>query len=101
MGDGLKRVAKQCGGLTVTANGKTVKYNAEGKKGKKNYPWWIMERHNPQLGVYYVACGQMSKTAAKRHEDVLYGFNVMKRYETEEEYKIALEWLRDQGKCIQ
>lgn len=32
MGDGLKRVAKQCGGLTVTAQGKTARYNANGER---------------------------------------------------------------------
>jgi hypothetical protein len=35
MGDGLKRVAKLCGGLTVTANGKTVRYDANGKRKPK------------------------------------------------------------------
>ena len=34
MGEGLKRVAKICGGITVKAKGKTVEYNSEGvKKG--------------------------------------------------------------------
>lgn len=31
MGDGLKRVAAQCGGLTVTAKGATVHYDAQGQ----------------------------------------------------------------------
>ena len=31
MGEGLKRVAKQCGGLTVKADGKTVHYGADGR----------------------------------------------------------------------
>lgn len=32
MGEGLKRVAAQCGGLKVTSGGKTVRYNAQGEK---------------------------------------------------------------------
>jgi hypothetical protein len=32
MGAGLRRVAKQCGGLTVTAGGGTVRYDADGQK---------------------------------------------------------------------
>lgn len=31
MGDGLKRVCKQLGGLTAKANGKTVRFDANGK----------------------------------------------------------------------
>jgi len=31
MGDGLKRVAKLCGGLTVKAGGVTARYNGDGK----------------------------------------------------------------------
>lgn len=30
MGEGLKRVAKECGGLIVTSKGKTVKYDGDG-----------------------------------------------------------------------
>lgn len=30
--------------------------------------FYIKERHNPQTGVYYVACGQMSKQQAKSYE---------------------------------
>lgn len=67
----------------------------------KNYPWWIKARHNPQLGTYYVACGQMSKAAARRYERPLYGDNVMMRYETEREYKAALEHLNRSGKSVQ
>jgi hypothetical protein len=67
----------------------------------KNHPWWIKDRYNPQLGTYYVACGQMSKTAAKRCERPLYGDNVMKRYETEADYKAALEDLKKRGERVQ
>lgn len=31
MGAGLKKVAKLCGGITAKSNGKTVKYNKNGK----------------------------------------------------------------------
>ena len=32
MGDGLKRVAKQCGGPTVVAGGATARYDANGSR---------------------------------------------------------------------
>jgi len=32
MGAGLRRVAKQCGGLAVTVDGQTAKYNANGER---------------------------------------------------------------------
>lgn len=68
---------------------------------KKQQPFWIKERHNPQLGVYYVACGQMSKTAAKNHEKPLYGSNIMHEYETEEAYQDRLAELLATGKSVQ
>jgi hypothetical protein len=54
------------------------------------HPWWIKERDNPQLGVYYVGCGQLSKTAAKRYERCLYGSATMLPFATEAEYKERL-----------
>lgn len=66
----------------------------------KQHPWWIRERHNPQLGTYYVASGQMSKLASRRFENPLYGDNVMHAYATEAEYEAALEQLKKQGKCV-
>lgn len=56
--------------------------------------YWIKKRHNPQLGVYWTACGQLSKTAAKKHERTLYGTNYMHSLETEEQYKAELIRLR-------
>lgn len=53
----------------------------------RTYPFWIKERHNPQLGLYFIAMGQMSKTAAKKHESTIYGTNRMLRFNTEQEYK--------------
>ena len=68
---------------------------------KKPYPYWIKERHNPQLGVYYVPMGRLSKNAAILHESTLYGVNVMIRYETEEAYKAKLKELEESGERIQ
>ena len=61
-------------------------------------PYWIKERHNPQLGIYYTALGQLSKTAARRHESPRYGENIMLRFDTEEEYQAELNRLRKEGK---
>lgn len=62
--------------------------------GKK---FWIKERHNPQLGVYYVAQGQMSKSEAKKHEGSIYGSNYMISFDTEEQYNARIKELRDAG----
>lgn len=60
--------------------------------------YYIKKRNNPQhRKPYYVACGQLSKTAAKRKEKSLYGFNTMLEYKTEQEYKDAIELLKSQG----
>jgi hypothetical protein len=67
---------------------------------KKNQPYWIKERHNPQTGIYYVAMGQMSTTAAKRNEKPLYGTNYMLRFDTEQEYQAELERLRTNGERV-
>lgn len=68
---------------------------------RKDFPFWIKERNNPQLGVYYVAMGQMSKTAAKRAEGSLYGNNVMRAFDSEEIYKDTLTMLRAKGETVQ
>lgn len=65
------------------------------------YPYWIKERHNPQLGTYYVAMGQMSKTAAKKHENAIHGDNVMHRFDTEAEYLKRGEELMKAGERLQ
>ena len=64
-------------------------------------PYWIKERDNPQLGVYYVAMGQMSKREAMRKERSLYGSNTMHSYETEQAYLAMLQKLRDSGERLQ
>ncbi len=60
--------------------------------------WWIKERYNPQLGVYYVPCGQLTISEARRKENSLYGTNCMKRFETEEKYLAEVMKLKKQGK---
>lgn len=52
-------------------------------------PYWIKERHNPQTGVYYIKCGRLSVTEAKRKEKSLYGDNIMLRFDSEKEYMEA------------
>ena len=62
-----------------------------------NKPWWIKERDNPQIGVYYVACGRMAVKAAKACEKALYGSVTMLRFDTEEAYNTKLAMLRKEG----
>ena len=64
-------------------------------------PFWIKERYNPQLGTYYVACGQLSKAAAKRKERSLYGENVMHSFDSEDAYKARIRELRKKGAEVQ
>jgi hypothetical protein len=63
--------------------------------------YWIKERYNPQLGTYYVACGQLSKKEAKRHERSIYGDNIMHEYCTQTDYEAKLAQLRQLGKQVQ
>jgi hypothetical protein len=64
-------------------------------------PFWIKERYNPQLGTYYVACGQLSKTAAKKHLRPIYGNNIMHSFRTEESYKRRIAELEKAGHIAQ
>jgi hypothetical protein len=64
------------------------------------YPYWIKERDNPQLGTYYVAMVQMSKTQAMKHESPLYGSNTMLQFSTEEIYKAKLSELTKAGQRV-
>lgn len=58
-------------------------------KTQKSY--WIKERHNPQFDTpYYVACGQLSKSEAKRKGSPLYGSINMLEYKTRAEYLQAM-----------
>lgn len=62
--------------------------------------YWIKERHNPQLGVYFVACGQMHAKAAKRNELQLYGSNIMHQFDTPAEYEARLQELVERGERV-
>lgn len=68
---------------------------------KRVKPWWIIERHNPQLKVYFVGLGQLSKTAAKRHGRPIYGTNYVHEYPTEADYKAKLAELKKKGNSVQ
>ena len=48
MGQGLQKVAKMCGGLTVAARGKGVKYSAAGKILRS---WDVPKRVGEQAGA--------------------------------------------------
>lgn len=64
--------------------------------------FWIKERHNPQLGTYYVAMGQMTVRAANRYVRItLYGDNIMHCFKSREEYDERLKGLRQSGAQVQ
>jgi hypothetical protein len=63
--------------------------------------WWIKERDNPQLGTYYVACGQLSKAEAKLMESSLYGSNYMHQFPNEESYIARIAQLKERGEKVQ
>ena len=52
--------------------------------------WWIKQRHNPQLGVYYVGLGNLSVKEALKHENSLYGSNVILKFNSQEDYESKL-----------
>ena len=64
--------------------------------------FYIKERHNPQIGVYYVCLGQISNKKAKailKSKD--YGVDYyLLAYKTETEYKNKIEELKMLGKWI-
>jgi len=63
-----------------------------------NKQFYIKERLNPQFNKpYYVAEGQLTKKEAKSKEATLYGSNYLLAYNTEQEYKNAIEKLRVDG----
>ena len=60
--------------------------------------FYIGKRHNEQLEKpYFKDYGQLSKTVAKKKENVAYGSMVLESFETEEAYKARLEELIVQG----
>lgn len=62
--------------------------------------WWIKERDNYH-SVYFVAMGQLSNTAANKHWKPIHGSNIMRSYDTQAEYDLALAQLKLDGKSIQ
>lgn len=70
-------------------------------KRMRQLSYWIKERCNPQLGTYYVACGQLTVAEAKRMERTIYGDNTMLRFATKELYDAKLDELRKAGKRVQ
>lgn len=62
--------------------------------------FYIKERHNPQLGVYYVGCGKMTKREAKAKESPIYGNNRMLSFPTLEAYEAELDRLKKSGELI-
>ena len=62
--------------------------------------YWIKERHNPQLGVYYVACGNLSIKDAMKMEGGSYGHNIMIKFPSETAYNNALQMLKDRGERV-
>jgi len=68
---------------------------------KRANKFYIKQRVNPQCGTYFVACGKMSKSAAKRAERPLYGDNVMHSYGSEAEYRARLAQLEADGELVQ
>ena len=60
--------------------------------------FYIRERHNPQFDApYYNPMGQLTKKDAKKWLKPLYGANEMLEYQTEAEYKKAINKFKDGG----
>ena len=63
--------------------------------------FYIKERWNPQLEIYFVACGQMTKSeAAKKRGRHIYGSSTMLPFPTKEAYELKLNELVSQGKSV-
>ena len=63
--------------------------------------YWIKKRYNPQFDKpYYSACGQLSKTVARRKAKSLYGYNELLEFKTEGEYNKALEKFKSEGYTV-
>lgn len=66
-----------------------------------NKKFWIKERHNPQTGIYYVLCGQLTNKEAKKKENSLYGTNYMLPFPDRAAYEARIEELRAAGERVQ
>lgn len=62
--------------------------------------YYIKERNNPQIGVYYIACGQLTAKEAKTKESSLYGFNFMHSFNTDKEYLAEINRLQNDGYSV-
>ena len=62
--------------------------------------YWIKERHNPQLGTYYIPYGNISTERAKKMEKPLYGNNFMLRFDSHKEYEAEIERLKREGEMV-
>lgn len=67
---------------------------------KKSEYYWIKERYNPQLGIYYARCGNLSIKEAKQAEKTVYGSNRMIRFNSEKEYLKEIERIEGEGKSV-
>jgi len=62
--------------------------------------YWIKERHNPQLGVYYIPCGKMSVKEAKKMESSPYGDNYMHKFTSIGDYEAKIRELEALGERV-
>ena len=63
--------------------------------------YYIKERYNRQLGIYYVPMGKITVQGAKRWEQrTSYGTNYMRKFETEASYLAEIKRLKDSGEKI-
>lgn len=65
-----------------------------------NLKYWLKQRHNPQLGVYYVKCGQLTQKAAKEMEKSVYGDNYMLSFHSLELYQAEIDKLTNNGEKV-
>jgi hypothetical protein len=62
--------------------------------------YWLKQRHNPQLGIYYVKCGQLTQKAAKQMEKSVYGDNYMLSFPNLELYQAEIDKLIKSGEKV-
>lgn len=68
---------------------------------KKTKRWYIKERHNPQTGVYFIRLGQLSRREAKANESALYGYNIIRAFDSAQEYEAEFARLISTGERVQ
>lgn len=62
--------------------------------------YWLKQRCNPQLGTYYVKCGQLTQKAAKQMEKSSYGDNYMLSFSSLEVYQAEIDKLTKNGEKV-